>query len=555
MSIQMKQFTYISFVTVLMAMCSPAVFAQNDPLGGKDSIILENDRIEDVIESNKPIVKPPYQEIEQAGREDFQFNSQEFYVETDFEPAPPIIKPWPKEKPEPLRNNTMALGIGRFLTPYGRLSLHNGRASNVDLGLDFTHLSAHRDAIPLRRFRRDYGTVSLTSIQDEYNIGASAYVFNTSYFTFADTIFRSDEVAREDSLRRRYTRGKIGAFFETNYDPDAQYEANAQADVRFLFGNGGNSETNFDLSPNGAYFITPEFKVGLQSDITISTGNLDTLDQSRVFLEATPFLAYDNGTVRIKGGVRYNLFRNSIDTSSVSNFGGIVELSAGLVPDQFSIIAGYRTGMQNYTYYDLLHENPYLKRGVIIRPTVEKMNIYLGGKGNIGGTVDYSVRLFYKRLENQMMYFAREFEYQFDVVYDSLMTNLGTQVEVNFSPEDFLDVGGTLNLNIYNTSTQEKYYHATPLRLDLYGIYRWEDQVSAKAEMNVFGPRAMSIDPGGTLIRLGPFIGINLSGDYRITEGFSVFLKVNNLLGSNYQRWHNYQERRLDFLAGIEVAF
>lgn len=550
----MNRFSYI-FFACLMVVTAFSASGQNDPLAGQDSIVLENDRIEDVIDSNKPFVKPPYQEIQQASRDDFNFNSQDFYVETDFEPAPPKIKPWPKEKKEALKNNTISLGVGRFLTPYGHLTLHNGPAGNVDLGLDYKHLSAYRDVIPLRRFRQDQGTVYLNAIQRDYTVGASAYLYNTAYFAYADTALLANETAREDSLRRTFTRAKIGANFATNYNPDMPFEADAGIYYRFIAGNGGNSENNIDLLPNAAYFVTPEFKVGLESAITFSSATLDT-GQTRFFLDALPYAEFHNGTVRIRGGVRYNVFRNSLDTSSISNFGGIVELSAGIIPDQFAFLAGYTTGMTNYTYYDLLYQNPYLQQSqVMISPTVEKLNIYIGGKGNLGGTVDYSARIFYKRLENQLMFFNEPDGFYFDLIYDSLMTVTGTQVEVNFHPEDFLDIGGTVNLNIYNTSEQAKFFHATPLRVDLYGVYRWEEKLTARAEVNVFGPRTMSIDAGDNLIRQGTFIGINLSGDYRVTDGFSVFLKVNNLLGSNYQRWHNYPERRIDFMGGVSVAF
>ncbi|MDP5169345.1 MAG: TonB-dependent receptor [Bacteroidia bacterium] len=550
----MKKFPYTFLVFVLL-MTSGSLFAQNDPLAGQDSIVLENERIEDVIESNKPFIKPPYQEIQQASRDDFQFNSADYYVETDFDPAPPVIKPWPKDKKEDIYNNSLSLGIGRFITPYAKLSLHNGRQGNMDLGLDFNHLSAHNDVIPLRKFRQDYGTLSLTSIQRDYNIGASAYVYNTSYFPYADTVLSNDEVAREDSLKIGFTRAQIGATLATNYKPDADYEADMGAYFRYFIGNRGNTESNIDLSPNAAYFITKEFKAGLESDLTFSNANLAEVKQTRFYLNATPYIGFDNGTVRIRGGVRYNFFRNSIDTASFSNFGGVIDLSAGVIPDKFAFLAGYSTGMTNYTYYDLIFTNPYLQRDVTIRPTIEKMNVYLGGKGNIGESVDYGAKIFYKRLENQLMYFTDSAGTYFDLVYDSLMTVTGTQVEVNFSPEDFLDIGATLNLNIYNTSTQLKYFHATPLRLDLYAVYRWNQKLTARGELLVFGARTTSLTSSGDPIKQGTFLDINLSGDYRVTDQFSIFLKVNNLLGSNYQRWHNYPERRIDFLGGLSIAF
>ncbi len=552
----MSQLKYIlSLSACLMAFATYPLLAQDNPLSGKDSIVLENERIQDVMDSKKPFVKPPYQEIQEATKEDFQFNSRDFYVETDFDPAPPVIKPWPKEKKDPLKNNALSLGIGRFITPYAKLNLHSGPGNNLNVGLDFTHLSAHQDKIPLRKFRQDYGTVTVASIQRQFKVQALAYVYNTSYFPYADTVLANDEEAREDSLRIGFTRARLGANLSTNYDPNAQYEADAGVYLRYFAGNRGNAETNFDLLPKAAYFVTKEFKAGFEGELTLSGGRLGESEQTRFYLDATPYVAFDNGTVRLKAGFKYNAFRNSLDTSAFTNFGGLVELAAGINPDQFSFLVGYQTGMTNNSYYDLLFENPYLLQDVRIQPTIEKLNLYLGGKGNIGGTIDYSARIYYKRLANQLMFFTEPDGFYFDLVYDSLMTVAGTQLEVKFRPEDFLDLGATFNLNIYNTSTQVRYFHATPLRLDLYGVYRWEEKLTARGELIIFGPRTMSVDENEELVRQGIFPSINLAADYRITEGFSVFLKLNNLLGSNYQRWHNYPERRIDFLGGLTIAF
>ncbi len=546
---------YICFASLLCFLAVSSLFAQNDPLAGQDSIVLENDRIEEVVERSKPFMKPPYQEIQEANRSDFQFNSRDFYVETNFEPTPPVIKPWPKEKKEDFYNNSLSLGIGRFITPYGKLTIHNGPQDNLDAGLDFTHLSAHQDVIPLRKFRRDYGTVYLNSLQQDYQVGANVYLYNTTYFPYADTVLIADEVAREDSLKLGFTRFRAGAQFKTNYNPDSKYEADAGLSYSLFAGNRGNTEGNLELAPTGAFFVTPEFKVGLESNLTFTTARLAGESESRFFLDATPFLGFDNGTVRVRGGVRYNLFRASFDSTNLTNFGGLIELTAAIQPETFSFLAGYQTGMTNNTYYDLMMENPYLQREVTIRPTIEKLHVYVGGKGNVGGTVDYSARIYYKRMENQLMFFSSADGFYFDLVYDSLMTVSGTQVEVNFSPEKFIDLGATFTFNIYNTSEQEKYWNAAPLRLDVYGVYRWEEKLTARAELLLFGPRTMSIDAGGNLIKQGLFPSINLQADYRITDQFSVFLQTNNILGFNYQRWHNYPERRIDFLGGISLAF
>ena len=544
------------FVCLFLLIGTQYVFSQQDPLAGKDTLVLENERIEDVIDSEKPYLRPPYQNIIKGDPEQMNYQSKDFHVETDFEPAPPQIKPMEQEKPEDLKNNFIKLGLGRFMTPFGQIYLNKGRDRNVDYGLDFTHHSSHKDNIPLRKFRRDYGNIRLDLIEKDYSLKTRLQVYNTRYFNYADTVFSSDAVKREDSLKNGFTRVKAGVNLLTNYDPSADYEYDLGLDISYMGGNRGNTEFLLGLKPTGAYFLTDYAKAGITTDFVFARANLVGTSQGRIFVDALPHIAFDNGDLGLKLGANLNYFNNSSDTIKGVSFVGVVaEASYAIDPDGFTIMAGYTSGMINNTYQDMLFENPYLARMVDIKPTIEKMNVYLGVKGNVAEQLDFSARLYYKRIENQLIFFSPEQGVYFSALYDSLMTVFGTHIEVNYDLEENIKAGAALNLNAYQTSNVDRYYHAAPVRLDLFGSYTWNEKLTADAEFFIFGPRPMSLAETGDLITQGPFVDVNLGADYRITNGFSVYVSVNNLLNSNYQRWHNYPERKIEFSGGITLSF
>ena len=543
----------------LLIINSTALFAQQDPLAGKDTLILENERIEDVIESDKPYLRPPYQKIIQGSPEQMNYQSKEFYVETDFEPAPPKIKPAEEGKKEDLSNNFIKLGLGRFMTPLGQIYLNKGRDRNVDYGLDFTHYSSHKDNIPLRKFRQDYGNIRLDLIEKDYSLKTRLNVYNTTYFNYADTVFSSSDTLaaqREDSLRNGFTRVKASVNLATNYNPSADYEYDLGLDIGYMGGNRGNNEFLLGLKPSGAYYLTDYAKAGINTDFVFARADLSENSQGRIFIDALPHILFDNGDLGVKLGANLNYFNNNSDTLKGNTFVGVVaEASYAIDPDAFTVMAGYTSGMKNNTYQDMLFENPYLARMVDIKPTLEKMNIYIGAKGNLAEQIDFSARLYYKRIENQLIFFTPEQGVYFSAIYDSLMTVFGTHIEVNYDLEENIKAGAALTLNAYETSSIERYYHAAPVRLDLFGSYTWNDQLTADAEIFIFGPRAMSLAETGDLITQGPFVDVNLGADYRITRGFSVYLAINNLLNTNYQRWHNYPERKIEFSGGITLSF
>ena len=54
---------------------------------------------------------------------------------------------------------------------------------------------------------------------------------------------------------------------------------------------------------------------------------------------------------------------------------------------------------------------------------------------------------------------------------------------------------------------------------------------------------------------LDAFTDINLNGGYHFTDFFSAFIKLNNILGTDYDRYANYNVLGLQALAGITYKF
>lgn len=551
----MKVRKYIIAGSILLMTCGAIQAQVGDPLGGKDTLTLENERIEDVIESTKPFLKPPYQELEKAKTEEVKFDSRDFYVETDFEPAPPDIREVEKDKEEKLQNNMLKLGFGRFATPFANIYINNGEDRDVDYGFEFGHISAHQDnLIPLREFRRDYGNLQASMVAKENTFKAQAKLLNSSYFNYANTdTIPSDGL--KDSLQMGFTHFGIQGILASNYDRSRDYEFEAGAGIKLHNDRRDNSEFHFDLTPAGGFRVTPDVIVGAKTSFNFVRGKINRANQNRVLLSARPGVTYDNGDLMISGGVQVNYFKNSADTASVSQFGPAIEASYEFVPDAIAIVAGYTSGMVNNHYYGMIEENPYVATNVNIQPGIEKMNIYAGLEGNLNSKIDFAARAYYKRIENQLIYDNQADGRYFAAVYDSSMTVTGIHAEINYDLKDNIMGGVALNINNYTTSTVAKYFGASPVRLDFFAVYNWDKKLTAKGEVFVFGPRPMGIDSIGEIIRQNTFIDINLSADYRITKGFSVFLGVENLLSTKYQRWNNYIERPIDINGGITLAF
>ncbi len=528
----------------------------NDPLAGQDDIVLENERIEDVINSEKPFIKPPYQEIKKGDQNSGDYRSKDFYVETDFEPGPPDIKPLVQVKDPKLKNGYLRLGIGRYLTPIGQLYLNNGRDKNTDLGLRFTHISAHDDELPLREFRRDYGTINVSKVDKDYTLSGALSLYNTAYWTAYNLPdVQGVEEDFRDSLKMSFTRFALNTRVKSN--------STSRDDLRYDVGVGlqvygdrrSNNETEINIEPDFGYQISDNFLGMVETEITFIRGKINDSSQNRFFVDAVPGIEFNNGTHSIKAGVRLNFFNNSIDSSGNSFLGPVIEGRFGILPGSLSAVVGYTSGMYLNNYNDMIFENPYLSRQSQLRASTEKMNIYAGLEGNVGEQFDYAARVYYRRVEDLLVYIPGDNEYYFVAVYDSLLKNFGVHLEANYDLNENIRAGASLNYNSYTTTTLPNYFNASPFRLDFYGSYLWNKKLRATGELNFYGKAPQFEDEVGQVFDRSAFLGINIAAEYRIVDQFSVFVQANNLLSGKYQRWYQYPERGIDFRGGLTLSF
>ncbi len=549
----MKSYKYICLLISLFA-CLSMTQAQNDPLAGKDTLTLENERIDDVIDSNKPTIGTPKLKLSKPSTEGIRYDSKDFKIETDFKPTPPDPTPIDLAAEEHVAyGNMVKLGFARFTTPLLKVYLNNTKETDYDYGMDFTHQSSHNDRVEFRNFRKDYGSLNGSIQNDAFKLYGKFDMYNTAYNNYADTA--NIREGNTDTTRMSFTRVNFKAGITSLDDPDLPYYYDLGLKLKNYDGQRENREFHLNILPRGGFYITEDISLDIKSELTVSTAKIAGNSQRRSFLGFQPSLVYESTGFQARAGFAWNRFKNNVDSTAFSNLGPWIEASFAILPEELSVIAGVTSGMTYNYYYNMIYENPYLTNDIEIKPTIEKINVYAGIKGNIGQQFDYSAKAYYKRVENQLIYFAPPEGAYFSALYDSLMTAVGVHVEINYDLNSDIKAGAAFNLNTYNTSTVEKNFYATPLRFDIYAAYTWDKKLTINGQMNLYSQTPVSQRLNGDIFSRTTFVNVNLSADYRITDRFSVYLKVDNLLSANYQRWNNYPERPIDFGGGLTFVF
>ena len=421
-------------------------------------MLLENERVFDIKDSDKPPVIFPVREIQTPDITEIKYSSKDFFF--DSSPKLPDVQPMPyspnrdslnKNKAK-LRHNYLKVGLGKYLTPSAELYLVNGLKSKTNWTINAKHTSAHLDKIALRQFREEMlvaqiGKTAKNSVWDLTLKG-----LNNAYALYAhtDSIQKASQILK-DSLGRGFTTADI-AFHIGNerFTMKEGWVYEVKMGTRNIWDSkiyqklANNYEYNIFLLPKIQYYFTDNWSAGLTTDFATSFGQVSDLSNTRIFVQTIPYAQFEKGNLKARAGASVNNFWNKMGTTTQNNFFivPVIEAQYHLLPGVLSVYAGYKAGMKNNTYYDMLTTCRYVNRVLTFRPTTEKTNIYLGLQGNFMSKIDYNVRGYYKKIANPLL-FAGTAEGRFiNVLYDSLTTNWGTHIEANYSVVQTLQIGG-----------------------------------------------------------------------------------------------------------------
>lgn len=547
----------LSFVVAMVAFSYGSIMAQgtgmNNPMAGRDTMTLTQKYKAELDEMSKPDVPMPKVEDAKIETDGIQYEEKKFEVKTSYSPPEArVVEPkkptWPQ-----LYNNLVKVGYGRFGTILGKVYLHNGRNTKGDVGLDFTHLSSSNTSsgyVDYAEFREDYGNITAKRTLDDHTAKLKIGLYNTSYFYFADTIL-AEQPDSKDSLSQGFTKFDITAGLMRNYAPSVvMYDV----DLGFkgFFDKWGNKDLHVSALPKVSWTVSEQFDARVDGNLTFSNTTFNDTAQSRFFLDITPTARFHTGPISVNGGLKITSFS---DTSSTFKVFPILNATFLAVPDMLTLSAGIQGEMHYYNYYDQITENRYLAQRADIKPGIEKLNVFVAADGKLAEHFTFGVKGYMKKVENQLMYFAAEDASKFLMVYDSNFRQTGAQVSLGFNKDDKIMAGIRGEFRGFKTGSQPFYYGMPKTKVDFYAGYNFADKVLVNAEVYLLGGRTMTIDTAGNAITQSAVADVNLAAEYRFSKRFSIFLNLNNLLGSKYARWYNYQVRPFDVKGGLTVSF
>ena len=558
---------------------SSGLFAQERK---KDTI---DDQVVNVIRPYQPTISdafkikdtPKLSDFNTVKKKDVKYNIFSIPVASTFTPAKGKAAIVDKAKPEKLYHNYASLGVGTYTTVLGEVYLNHELNSSENVGGYFSHHSS-QGGIENLLLDDDFAKTSINAHYSQklrdfswkidggfdvqsYNwYGLPQNYFGTteansldpghsfSGFNIGGKLNFEDAIINNGSIRfRRFTdnqdSGENRFIAKTSFDVPIQDEQiSAEFYIDYIGGSFDNTYTTDDelRYGNTTFGLSPSYQIK-EDDLTVDLG------VSLVYLNDNEF--DDN---------KFFIYPN-------------IEASYRLVDEILISYGGIKGGLIQNSYCDFANENPFVSPTLLVTPTDQRYNAFIGLKGKLSNNVSYNIKGNYLAEENKALFKAndaqtfatRAYQYgnSFGVVYDDV-TTFSVAGELNIDVNRSFTLGIKGEYFYYSLDNQEEAWNLPDITGSIFMDVQISEKWYAGASAFYVGERKDQLLLVGTLVQpvttpitVDGYFDANAQLGYKINDQLSVFAKVNNIANQDYHRYLNFPVQGIQALAGATYQF
>lgn len=578
-----------SFVLILI-MSLGQVFSQKKPKK-KDSIV----EVINVITSYTPTISDAFK-IKKTpkiilsnttSKKKLSYSIFSAPVASTFVPKSGVVKGIDVGKKERLFDNYLALGFGNYTTPFIEFFLHQNRKFETDYGIYLKYTSSE-NGVKNTFLNNEFSTLNLGGfyLKEErgftWKIGGNMYQKQYNWYGLPNISFDNNTI---NSIAAEQTYG----FYEVESEVvfENSYFDNIKGALSLFDDKFGSKEVGFLLKPSLKIplgFISKNLsELELQTNINYLQGefeqnylNNSNIKYSFFNLGIHPVYRVNWNKLSIKLGSK--IYLTSDIENSLTDILAYpdLEITYPVIPNLINFYAGAGGDLYMNSFQKFSEQNPFVSPTLFLTQTNEQYNLFGGINGTISSNISFNVKASYKSDEDHALFVRNNsksngvfnastsllgYEYgnSFNVFYDDISTlSIFGEIEIDASKR--FSIGATIQTNSYSTTFQQEAWNLPKIEGAIYGKYK-NNNWYANANIFFVGSR-MDVQYNGTfpstiasIESLDAFTDMNLNGGYHFSDFFSAFIKLNNILGTDYDRYANYNVLGFQVLAGITYKF
>ncbi|WP_298765704.1 hypothetical protein [uncultured Polaribacter sp.] len=545
-----------------------------------------NPKITDV---NKIKENPTIQLLDNTKKKKLKYNIFSAPVASTFIPKTGVVKGINLGVKERIYKNYIAAGFGNYISPFADVFIYNNNRFNSEFGFSAKY-NASLQNIENTLLNSTFTNLSVGAFYKKearyfnWKVNADAVSSAYNWYGLPENNY-TDLVLNSINEVQKYNLAKLSTTFNF-YDSYIDY---GKLNLSFFSDDFNSQEILADFNTKLSFPL--DFLGYNVNEISVITSfeylggnfqknyaNTNKVNYTQLTAKINPTYQLDYTNLKLKVG-----FKTFYAIDSENNINNLL-----IFPDVLSKItifkkyinayAGVTGNLHSNTYQQFTEENPFVSPTLFITQTAETANFFAGLKGNITNYLSYHIKaakiteedkpLFLRNnsksdgttsIVNNKSLEGYEYGNSFGVFYDDVeTTHFLTEIEYFFNKN--LTLTAQVNYNNYNTTNALDSFNLPELEgafLAKYKAKKWFANatiyyVDSRKDIVYNATFPSSIN---SLNTLDAFVDVNLNGGYHFNDKFSAFLRLNNVLNNNYQRFTNFNVQGFQALGGFTYKF
>ncbi|WP_344980318.1 hypothetical protein [Compostibacter hankyongensis] len=475
----------------------------------------------------------------------YNIPSQNLYF--TYQPVPLRPLAMGKDSLEALQNNFIKAGFGNYSTPLLQVGLGSGRNNQYNYSLFFNHLSS-KGSIEHQQFSNDN-----LHLRGQYFAGGHEFHANVGYDRNAVNYYGYDhdslKLSRDD-VRQAYNTFSVS--FGLSNTEENRLTLNYQPELKLTSFADAHDQSEFTF-----YLKIPAQKKIVKDIFLVADfiGDFSNYRHQGDSSFSNSIVAFHPAVLISKPGFVLRAGINPTWTNNKFVLLPDIVNETHLIKNSLILSSGWISYFTKNSYQHLVSENPFL--GDYSSPTNTRVEEkYTGIKGSINSHFNYNTKFAYVVYEDRPLYLNDTLMgNKFTTRYEEELKAYQLHAEIGYVQEEKFQARLSMNwFNYFKQKTEAKPWGLSPFRADLSFQYAIGEKFRLSADAFALSGSSWQDSALVDHKTKGAF-DLNLGASYQIGKHFGVWANVNNLLGSHYQRWHNYPSLGLNALGGILFKF
>ncbi|WP_430466584.1 TonB-dependent receptor [Winogradskyella ouciana] len=523
---------------------------------------------------------PKLSDSNMVKKKEVKYNIFSIPVASTFTPAKGKAANVDKAKPVKLYDNYASLGVGTYTTILGEVYLNHELSSTENVGGYFSHHSS-QGGIDNVFLDDNFSKTGLNAHYSQklrdfsWKVDGGVDLMTYNWYGLPEGYEdQASDIDPRHSFNRFYIGGKLK--FDDAIIKDGSVRFRRFGDDQDSGENRFVAKTNFAIPVQGEEINTEFYVDYIGGSFDESYFGGDEINYGNVTFGLSPSYQMKQDDLTVNLGVRL-VYLNDTEFSDnkffiYPNF----EASYRLVDEILIAYGGIKGELQQNSYYQFASENPFVSPTLLIAPTDQRYNGFIGLKGKLSNNVSYNIKGSYYSEDNKPLYrlnTVRNFSFgsgaedyyygnSFGIVYDDVTTfSVGGELNIDVNRNFTLGLKG--EYFGYNTDTQAEAWNLPDVTGSIFMDVQITEQWFAGASAYFVGERkdlfelegSLTGDPIMEVITLESYFDANAHLGYKINDQLSIFAKVNNILNQDYQRYLNFPVQGFQALAGATYQF